>query len=810
MATFSKVFSSNSAYTLYLDVTESSYNVQNNTSVVAYTLRAVSTKALQYGSWEYGAANTQYNIVINGTSVASGYKTYDFRNYQTLTVASGTTTVTHNDDGTKVVACSASYCGGSSPIGSATASGNLTLTTIPRASEITCASPVAMASSQTVTVTQKSASFSHKLYYSTDGETFTQIGSGTATKNYTWTVPNTASSVPNAESTTYILKCETFTNSNYEGDPLESTLSITATVPASYVPTIAIGTITEGNNAVPNGFPFLVGVSTLVVPTTFTGSAGSTVVSRSVTANGETQTSTNSGSVTFNLTKALSALSTVVNASTTDSRGRTGTASQTVTAIAYSAPTVEIDCTRCQSDGTIDALGEYVLVRAKWSWTSIGSPELNSADIAIKVDGTLKTTYTTQTNSQTTYTQIAILPSMLATNQYTITAEISDEVMSASVSQVVTKATLPLSLFDDGNGIGVTIGRMATREGFNVTLDTTLLSGQNINLFDGNNQQIKTMTTDDLFNGGGGLAKFVKGTPIDLYDTDGETVLYSRNPENLVFYDGDSGEDVASNFIFVSPSANVSTPTSGTKYYPNLSVINGQKGNGFEVASNGDVQCNKNGTIRVTAFINMNGGNASVGKTAQLAKNRTEIQNTQNSAYGAWGQNMECQWVGSVVAGDTITFFVNPGNTNTTDSISLRSTLLCEYIEDYYITQAISESNTYSTDEIEVGRWIDNKPIYRKVIVIPMGYTASQETKTVSISALNIDSVVTLRGVEKSVGTTDYWRVVPMSYAYASASSVAENINLYINATTDTLYISSRGVSLTTAYVILEYTKTTD
>lgn len=38
--------------------------------------------------------------------------------------------------------------------------------------------------------------------------------------------------------------------------------------------------------------------------------------------------------------------------------------------------------------------------------------------------------------------------------------------------------------------------------------------------------------------GGGGLAKFVKGTPIDLYDTDGTTILYSRNPENLVFYEG--------------------------------------------------------------------------------------------------------------------------------------------------------------------------------------------------------------------------------------------------------------------------------
>ena len=192
----------------------------------------------------------------------------------------------------------------------------------------------------------------------------------------------------------------------------------------------------------------------------------------------------------------------------------------------------------------------------------------------------------------------------------------------------------------------------------------------------------------------GGDNKFIKGQAIPFYDTDGETLINSVLPENLVYYDGTSGEDVANNYILASPSANVSTPTSGTKYYPNLSVVNGQKGNGFEVANNGDIKCNKNGIIKVTAFVNMNGGNSAVGKTAQLAKNRIEIENTQNSTYGAWGQNMECQWVGSVVAGDTITFFVSPGNNNSTDAISLRSTILCEYIEDYYITQHTVENTT--------------------------------------------------------------------------------------------------------------------
>lgn len=700
-------------------------------------------------------ANSQWSYITNGlyalkvtingvTQTSPSVYVNKSTSQPEVDVVTLTFNVPHNEDGTGVA--SITYCqfqslNGTSPATAVLGSmpKNITLTTIPRASDLTAPSSAVMGTTQTVTVTQKSTSFSHILYYSTDGETFTEIGRGTASDDYSWTLPDVTSSLPDAASTTYTLRCYTYTNSDYSGTPLETLATVTATVPSSYVPTIAIGTITEGNNAVPSGFPFLVGVSTLVVPTTFTGSAGSTVVSRSVTANGETQSSTNSGSVTFNLTKALSALSTVVTANTTDSRGRSGTASQTVTAIAYSAPTVEIDCTRCQSDGTIDALGEYVLVRAKWSWTSVlsGGSELNSADIAIKIDGTTSTTYTTLTNSQTTYTQIAILPNMLATNQYTITAEISDEVMSASVSQVVTKATLPLSLFDDGNGIGVTIGRMATREGFNVTLDTTFLSGQNINLFDGNNQQIKTMLTDDLFNGGGGgLAKFVKGTPIDLYDTDGETVLYSRNPENLVFYDGESGDNASSNFIYANLSGSVTLSSANTYYYPSFVIAN-SKGNGFEVASNGDILCNKNGKIKVFIKAYMTKGDLNGTWNAYITKNRTIIEGTRTGMQYNYHATLVSQAVIDVVAGDTISF----ASITTSGGVNLlyMSSILCEYVEDYYITQTLDETisadNVYSTSEMQIGRWINNKPIYRKVIT----GTSSSQSWAVALNVSNVD-----------------------------------------------------------------------
>lgn len=799
MATYSAVFSGNSAYTLYLDVTEASWDILTNSSVVNYTLRAHSDKALQYGSWDYNSGDTQYRVYINGSLVASGYKTYDFRNYKDLTVASGSTTVAHDEDGTKACAVSASYCGSGSPIGSASISKTFTLTTIPRASDITCASPVDMGTSQSVTITQKSATFSHIVYYSTDGETFTELGRDTATKTYTWTVPDISNSLPNANSATYTLKCETFLNGTYDDTPLESILEIVADVPSGYVPTVTIGTITEGNANVPAGFPFIVGHSKPTIPTTFTGSHNSTVVSRSVVLNGETLTSTAAVEpVSVTATRALSATTTPVTATVTDSRGRTGDATANITAQAYNAPTIEIDCTRCQSDGTIDPLGTYVLVLARWSWTSVtnGGPELNSADIVLKKGGTTVATYSTTTNTQTTLTQIAILSGFAITDQYTITAEITDLLVSSTVSQLVTKAQMPLSLYDDGNDIGVTIGRMATQGGFNNWLDMGLVSGNNVNLYDNNAQVIQTMTTDDLFNGGGGLAKFVKGTPIDLYDTDGTTVLYSRNPENLVFYDGQEGQNVASNFIYCHPSDGTLTTTETTIA---SWTTDKQRGNGFEI-SGGQIKCNKNGYVRVLTTIDTY-VNANTSRYTAISKNGTS-QITNKAYFTSYG-SISSAYVMSVTSGDLISVRVKADNATSGAYSGARSYLYCEYIEDYYITNAISESNNYSTSETEIGRWIDGRPIYRKC------FTVSQFPNNTEVfiptGIQNVDYLVALHGMETN-GTECF--VIPSAWntSYHDACTFvltgANAGSMRVHTTSDRRSYSG--------FICIDYVKTTD
>ena len=771
MATLYEAASGSWTYRLY--VTETAVDSVNNTSTVTCNMRIYRANS-QYSYITNGKYSLQ--VTINGTTQTSATVTVNKTTSQPeVNVTTLTFTVAHNDDGTgnaQITYCQFISSGGTTPATATLGSmpKNFALTYIPRASDITCTSPVTMAASQSVTVTQKAATFSHILYYSTDdGSTWTEIGRDTATKTYTWSVPDISNSLPNATSATYLLKCETYLNSTYTDTPLESTLAIVANVPSGYVPTVTIGTITEGNANVPAGWPYIVGHSKPTIPTTFTGSHNSTVATRSVVLNGETLTSTSDVEpVSLTATKALSATSTTVTATVIDSRGRTGTATTTITAQAYNAPTLEIDCTRCDSGGNVDPLGTYVLVNAKWSWTSVlvGGSEANSADIVLKKNGTTVDTYTTTTNSQNTLTQISILSGFNNTDQYTITAEISDELVSSTVSQLITKAQMPLSLFDDGTDIGVTVGRMATQGGLNNWLDLGLVTGKNVNLYDANAQVIDTMTTDDLFSGGGGSTKFIKGTPINLYDTDGTTVLYSRNPENLVFYDGQEGSQIASNFLYAGITAQIVVTTTLQK--PTWTARS-SKGTGFEL-ENGRIKCTKNGTIRVSAmgqfFYNSSGSSAAY---IRILKNNTMVTDAGKVTNVTYSTTIPVECVTSVSVGDYIDVGVF-SESNSSIQYRTSSTILCEYIEDYYITK------TYETGKT----------------LLFSGGTYQTTTANLSDNASNYDLLkVMFINNDGIIGSVDVYdpngkTISAWAYSAGSTNAYAKGANFIINGTSIT------------------------
>lgn len=221
--------------------------------------------------------------------------------------------------------------------------------------------------------------------------------------------------------------------------------------------------------------------------------------------------------------------------------------------------------------------------------------------------------------------------------------------------------------------------------------DFKFVKGTPINLYDTDETTVlhslmpeNLLFYDNIPGSSGEVLKFIKGQPINLYDTDGETVLYSRNPENLVFYDGESGEDVASNFIYANVDTAITVTTSWQ--YPSLVAIT-SKGEGFTI-ENGKIKCNKNGRVRVRAITQMFRNNSTTAVTyVRIDVNRTAVSNSNKYANIAYSALVETDCIASVTSGDYIELGVY---TETVNGVTCRntSTILCEYIEDYYVTNA--------------------------------------------------------------------------------------------------------------------------
>lgn len=123
-------------FTMYLTVSETSFDIATNSSVVAYSLGINPP-----GNWEaysLTSSSNSYSITINGT-VISGNFTYDFRapdNNTNKLIKSGSLTIVHNPDGTKTVLSSASINTANSAVGDGSVSFSITLTKIPKGKRI--------------------------------------------------------------------------------------------------------------------------------------------------------------------------------------------------------------------------------------------------------------------------------------------------------------------------------------------------------------------------------------------------------------------------------------------------------------------------------------------------------------------------------------------------------------------------------------------------------------------------------------------------------------------------------------------------
>ena len=139
MALQTKTISANGSkghHKFTLTVTEDSTSTTNNTSSLSWSLK-ISPIGNGY-DWVSNQGKVKYSVVFNGTTYSGAITSYDGKS--TVTIKSGTATCTHDADGTKTISFSFSITdstGWSFAPGSASASGTMELTSIPRQATIT-------------------------------------------------------------------------------------------------------------------------------------------------------------------------------------------------------------------------------------------------------------------------------------------------------------------------------------------------------------------------------------------------------------------------------------------------------------------------------------------------------------------------------------------------------------------------------------------------------------------------------------------------------------------------------------------------
>ena len=106
-------------------------------------------------------------------------------------------------------------------------------------------------------------------------------------------------------------------------------------------------------------------------------------------------------------------------------------------------------------------------------------------------------------------------------------------------------------------------------------------------------------------------------------------------------------------------------------------------------------------------------------------------------------------------------------------------------------------ANTYSNNEIVIGKWVDNRPVYRKVIYISSFPNATTENYVTGTS--NIDFFIKVYGYAGDLIING-----------ARPESLEASIGAWQSG--DNLRISSgnRDRSNYSGHVVIEYTKTTD
>lgn len=457
MATIQKTLSGgNQAPTLKLTITPQAYNVEANTTPVAYSFE------IERPSNVNSSVQKNYSVSIGGQLI-TGKATIGGSG--TKVIKSGTVTIKHNPDGTKMINYSFSMAveitWSGTYNGTVAASGNLELPAIPRATQPSVNVEEAfIGDTITISMPRASVNYTHNLKLQI-GAAVIQIGTGYGV-SASYILPASLNNYI-TESTSYeaTIWCETYQGTTHIGS---KSCDILLKVPTSIAPSITAVTTTELNTAITIG-ELVQGYSKIAVNVTAAGIYNSVV--KLITATmGENQyqgAQFETETLLFSGNKDL-----VVKAK--DSRGRTTTYTKQITVLEYYNPEIEtFKVERCDSDGTLNESGEYAKITFKYKIAPLNSKNTKSVKIEYKNGDTYTTLYSDTTN-YTQDTSIVTTQTFTTDSSFEFRMTVTDSLNTATANAQMETDKVTFDIHSSGQGMA--LGKVAETQGlFDVDWD---------------------------------------------------------------------------------------------------------------------------------------------------------------------------------------------------------------------------------------------------------------------------------------------------------------------------------------------------
>ena len=423
--------------TLRFNWSQSSQSIANNNSVVSWNLQLIAS-----GGSISSSASKSWSVTVNGSNY-SGTNTVGVSNGQTKTLASGSTTIAHNADGTKSFSFSFSQqfdinYSGVGWIGTKSGSGNGTLTTIPRTSSVSSTN-ANIGENITITINRASSSFTHTLTYSFCNLSGT-IATKTSSTSVSWKLPTTFyAQIPNSKSSWGTITCDTYSGSTKIGSStcrFDVYVKESANKPGISATVVDINDTTKALTGDEN--KLIRYYSKVRFSLTSSPKNSATTTTRSVVYNGRTFTGGSGDSWTDIFSEVVSGS---YQFSVTDSRGFTNSKTINKTFIEY----VKLTCYMSTTNPT--ASGECtVTINGNYFNGSFGSTN-NTLSVQYKInDG--EWTNATVTLSGNTYKATANITGMDYTRAYSFYARAIDKLATVETPVKYVKAK---PIFDWGS-----------------------------------------------------------------------------------------------------------------------------------------------------------------------------------------------------------------------------------------------------------------------------------------------------------------------------------------------------------------------